>query len=429
MNRPILFQNVGVSKGLDSGLIKVWDEVSPCKVVLIMTDKSLEANGRALIKEAGRRGMDCAELLLRDPEKIDIVQGVIADAIRKHVDCGGVVSDIRIDITAGTKPMSAAAALVAVEYGLKIYYVTGERQEGRVLSGTEQVVSLATGRYIAERTLAGAASAYRSGNYQASSALAAEARNLYGGKRYAEAADALEALAAGYSRWEAFHYRPAADALEGALRLPAVGRWELTRKIGLSVKLLKEIAEEQERIRDDAPFKPRSEAFAIDLVESARRRISHGFYDDAVARLYRCVEYLSQLALSRDFDQPTSGISMTFMKDVASSAGAEFRRRFEEKQRMTREGRKYEVGLQEGFEILAAKGHSLGLAFVGKKAEFQKLLYKRNHSCMGHGMILTKEETAQSFLGMIEGFARMTVTRFDDMLEQARFAELPNSIL
>ncbi|OQX91368.1 MAG: hypothetical protein B6D58_08485, partial [candidate division Zixibacteria bacterium 4484_95] len=51
--------------------------------------------------------------------------------------------DIVIDLTGGTKQMSAALALAATEQGLKVSYVGGEERTkdglGTVVSGTEKI--------------------------------------------------------------------------------------------------------------------------------------------------------------------------------------------------------------------------------------------------------------------------------------------------
>lgn len=74
--------------------------------------------------------------------------------------------------TSGTKQMTAAAVLAALDCGLgEIVFISGERADGVVVTGTERLVSFDASAYFQERDLAQARAAFELGAYAVSERL------------------------------------------------------------------------------------------------------------------------------------------------------------------------------------------------------------------------------------------------------------------
>src|SRR5919106_5464708 len=86
----------------------------------------------------------------------------------------------------------------------------------------------------------------------------------------------------------------------------------------------------------------------LDVFCNARRRSDEGSYDDAVARLYRCLEMLEQHLLFMEHDLLTSDIDLEKLKGKIPPHL--FQKLYDKKKY---EKQKIEIGLVEGFEILS----------------------------------------------------------------------------
>ncbi len=114
----------------------------------------------------------------------------------------------------------------------------------------------------------------------------------------------------------------------------------------------------------------------MDLLSNAKRRISEKRQDDAVARLYRACEALSQVEL------------------LAT------------RQPIPKEG------LRKNYSDLARIGHPLGLAF--RRSRVKAMLSKRNQSILAHGYQPVSDNDAGDLL---DGVLRLMGYREPDLRE------------
>lgn len=85
-----------------------------------------------------------------------------------------------------------------------------------------------------------------------------------------------------------------------------------------------------------------------DVFQNARRRSSEGNYDDAVARLYRCLEMVVQYVLLLEYNLSSSNIDLKILeeKKIPDILFQKLSSKRNGKQNI-------EVGLVEGFELLS----------------------------------------------------------------------------
>jgi CRISPR-associated protein (TIGR02710 family) len=300
---------------------------------------------------------------LDEPDVLDYCYRIIRQALRdlaaKHANARLIA-----DYTGGTKTMSIALALAAIEADWELSLVKGQRPDlVRVADGTE---------------IAGLVNAWE---VQARQSVA-EARRLFNDYAYASASELLSSLqrrsplgttlqrtvqewvayCRGYDAWDRFDHSRAVQILS---TVPGQN---------IAWPFLKTLAG-QTRASGYEPV--------ADLVLNAERRAARGRFDDAVARLYRALELLAQTRLKQR--QPPLNCS-----DLDPEALPEtIRPRYlgmREISEMQGQGPQIKLGLLESYLLLEALDDPLGRVFVDHKQKLLDVLQKRNHSILAHGL-------------------------------------------
>ena len=94
----------------------------------------------------------------------------------------------------------------------------------------------------------------------------------------------------------------------------------------------------------------RKESLVVDLLNNASRRAEEGKYDDAVARLYRCIELIAQIKLKERFGIDTSDVDLKLIPEEVKD---ELERKRDEKGRI-------KIGLSDSYKLLSAFNDELG---------------------------------------------------------------------
>ncbi len=284
-----------------------------------------------------------------------------------------------VDFTGGTKCMSASIALQAKRWPCMFSYVGGgERTKdgvGVVAPGAERVVFQAN--------------PWDALGYQAvedfvvlfdQRAFRAAARVADSAKKHVSLPDrkrelsALEQLAKAFDAWDQFDHATSKkgfhDVAKSANDLRAVfgaAKAESVRSaINVVVKHLDELCQAA----------PPSRHHVLDLLANAKRRRDEGRIDDAVARLYRAIEAVGQVALKE-----RHGIESTEkvpLERVPEALRAEWASRASEGV--------VKLGLQDAYELLATLKDPLGEKFHDDTlSETTSPLVARNRSILAHG--------------------------------------------
>lgn len=287
---------------------------------------------------------------------------------------------IVVDLTGGTKCMSAALALRSHRWRCVFSYVGGsERTKGGVgvvISGKEQVLHAhnpwdALGFQAVEEFVA----LFDQQAFAASAALADRTmRNVSEQSRKREL-NALKLLAEAYDAWDRFDQKSATTKLQelakydndlralfGQTKADQVRVWTHTH-----LDYLRQLLE------SNSP----SIHHVADLLANARRRKAEGRTDDAVARLYRAIESLAQVALAERhhinntkevlLDRVPEGLRGQWVS--RAEAGMIF------------------LGLQDAYSLLDAFGDELGTKFRQLQLHDRQRspLTARNQSILAHG--------------------------------------------
>ncbi len=218
----------------------------------------------------------------------DYFQGVIDEL------GGASRASMAVDITRGTKAMSAALLLAAFRHGIaRVRYVEGDRDPanpGVVVPGSERVRDIHAGVALKHRTLDEAHLLFRNGDFAAASLLL---RFLPNDRKV----QALVRIADFYSAWDRLDYK-SADEVHVDPQVPS--RWTACVPTDEARRWVHRLAEPfPDRGESDYPslMAAHLRLIIVDLLANGERRVRHRQFEDALLRAYRVLEMLGQARL------------------------------------------------------------------------------------------------------------------------------------
>jgi len=396
--KKALVCSVGVGSGIERPILLSIEIYSPEIVVLAGTVASREK-----IEEVCAKcdEIEVVKSFFSNPDDLTKCYKESLKILEELKERGYNYKDIYLNITSGTKVMSAALSLAAVSRGCGSFcYVAGERDEnGRVISGTERTLTLKPTTIFAERMLSEAKSYFDRYLYGACEVLCSEVRGLTEEKEIVEKAEFINKINRGYFLWDVFNHKEAFE--------------ELKRAAGLSTKKRKKILEKNINFLNKCVKERETEArvgkhLILDLYANALRRGEEGKYDDAVARLYRCLEMLGQWLLWREFG--------LLHYDVDIDSGL-----FNEEQRRVLKGwkgreKKLSVGLKKCWLILGMLKRELGKNPIREKG-LEAILSVRNNSILAHGSEPVGKEVFEKFERKMREELKREMEDFDSLFK------------
>lgn len=324
----------------------------------------------------------------------DSIHRVYEELKPKFSEIQNQFDHVIVDFTSGTKAMTSALAVLSTIFEADtLSYITGKRENGLVIRGTEEVQAVRPTFIISEKRLSEAAKLFNECRYDTTLALIASITKITADSNLKESTTTLRKAAIAYSAWDKFQHYTAFKSLK-SLRSS-----EFDKNKSFLGKLLK--AEEKE------PY------WIADLINNAKRRgdIEHKF-DDAVARLYRTVELIAQYRLRKEHKLEPSKLYFEQIPNV-----------LREKWGIKATGETIKIGLEKDYELLAAKEDIIGKKFIEDK-EIGNLLSKRNYSILAHGLEPLNKEAYQKLLSKALYLAQFALPNLKQDIENSSFVTL-----
>ena len=223
----------------------------------------------------------------------DVITGLVGDGIHQ--------ANIIVDITRGTKVMSAALALAAVRHDLPVLrYITGKRDDrGQVEAGAEEIFETRTTIVTARRRLDQALRYFKSGNFAAAMELIPDLDAPFADlwpQSLHPAGRAVRVMAAFYAAWDRLDYA-------GASAAAAKGGWEEVPREWRAVSPTPAMRDWVDRLArapeqgDHGAMAEHLRLLAADLLANGERRTRENHFEDAVLRAYRVLELVGQFRL------------------------------------------------------------------------------------------------------------------------------------
>jgi CRISPR-associated protein (TIGR02710 family) len=302
---------------------------------------------------------------------------------------------IEVDYTSGTKAMTSGLALAAVAHHCgTLSYITGIRSGGTVVSGTERPVPIEPRRIWADERLALAIALCKVQRFDAARQLLDALQPAWLGEYEQRLKDVLTHVAEGYGAWDRFEYARAAGELRKVLAADVA-----------EVDPFRPEAELPPRLIQLKPECGYSADRLADLFNNAGRRLAEGRYDDALARLYRLTELLTQGILHTEYGIDTANVDLAKVPDRLRG----------ELDAIRKPHGAIQIGLDWDYRVLEALDHPVGRQFNrGDHRGIGVLLKKRNLSLLAHGLEPISKTDVDSLRGKVENLVTLEVPDFAD---------------
>jgi CRISPR-associated protein (TIGR02710 family) len=244
---------------------------------------------------------------LDDPDDLNACYQQIRLALSSWLDRRRLRSEeVYFDLTGGTKPMSAALTLAAVERIPFYHYVSGEREKeglGTVIAGTERPIAGPNPwMQLAIRQRELATQLYEQGHVEAAAELLDQAAQI--ASERSETLKAFARLCRVLAKLDLFQFRGLPNELGQCQRLVEVALEQ--RGDSKAISWLHQFREHVQALDAESRSQRDHPCSLLELLANARRRHRQGRHDDAIARLYRAVELFAQNRLHAAFGA-TSG--------------------------------------------------------------------------------------------------------------------------
>ena len=403
--KPVLLCTVG---GSHEPILRAISSVKPEYVCFFCTERDhagqagsdVQVVGNGSVIKANRE--DEKPTLPNIPTQAGLGEGVFDVTVVPADDMDGAVAKMRsatlkllkerpnhrlvADYTGGTKTMTAALVLVALEFEeVELQLVAGARTDlNRTADGTEQAMAASVGALRLRKAMTHYLDGWRWFAYDT-------------------AAEGLETIPASIGTSGASELL-VAKSLSRALalwdRFDHAGAWSMIGNFRpLVVKLYPMLVPSLQRLtREGAKREP---ARLFDLWLNAKRRAAQGRYDDAVARWYRLIEWTAQWQIKEHLGAQT--------KDFPAEELPEGMEIYPD------QNGKIKVPLLKSWEIVVARlGGPCGGFFAEHRAALVNLLQVRNNSILAHGFDPVAEAdwlridgwTEQHFLPLLRDLAK-----------------------
>jgi hypothetical protein len=284
---------------------------------------------------------------ISEPDDLFVSRGIIKEVIaaaRKFLRKG---ERLLVNPTSGTKQMSVAATLAALDEGIgEIIFTVGERSDGVVKTGTERLATFSTERFFVERALRESNRLFQAGAYHGAALLLEE---------YGELVRDAHDLAACVREWQRLNYEAARKIAASSFAPALVGlRHHLTQ-----------LAQAPEH----------SLLVLADVLRGADDLLSWGEYEEALARYYRAAELAAKICLSGNHH-----LHSPYRLDDLCDAVPSLRRTLEAN---ARDGVCL-IGLRLAMDVLRALDDGFALDYLADK-RLGDLVSLRNKTVAGHG--------------------------------------------
>jgi len=298
--------------------------------------------------------------------------GCASTIIRELLTEGG---QIMADYTGGTKTMSLALGMAAMDYGIELYLTTTSRKDLIRVSAGESTEMISTSLINVERKVEQFLPLLlRQYDYTAAiSQLESLLHSFPLLKESKTKIRRLRDLCRAFEAWDQFKHEEAWGFLSSYLQYPEV------RPYGIYLKRII-----QSRADIDTDFDTtngiKGHGFEIvqDLIMNAERRATRHRYDDAVGRLYRALELLVQIHLLRNHDIRTADVDIN---NIPYNLRDEY-----EKLRYAHNNNQIRLSFRQSYRLLGVfEDDLLNRLYEENAKKIEDILTVRNNSLFAHG--------------------------------------------
>lgn len=405
--------SVGVGKNVESAIYASMKMNNPNFVVFVVSPDSKGTLDRPVQQYEHLRDIcECKEFAINDPEDIDGVFRSCEKALFFLFDKRFSASEIVVDITSGTKVMSAAIAALAILHKLySITYVGGGRRNGGgiVMQGTEKPKELKPLRILYKNELYVIKHFFSKYQFYTCRLMIQDLVSRFKDlDKESESINDIEKIINGFISWERFDHEHALEFFEGVQHHDVKIQTEYLGKVKDDRKTE---AAKHPSLKGKVPTKH----LIVDIFQNARRRAEEGNFDDAVARLYRCMEMVGQYALLQ-YGIVSSDVDLEKLQGRITDT------LFQKLEKHKDYSGRIKIGLVEDFEILSElkKDDDTAIVYNKYREDLKTYLNYRNESILAHGIYPVKEEQYTKMSEIVYEIVKSAVSDVDEKLNEIK---------
>jgi len=345
--------------------------------------------------------------LVEDPDNVTEVYKVIMDAY-VAIQESHPHAEVVIEMTAGTKCMSAAATIVAYEESLRLSAVQGTRTDlvqvwGNSFRGNQSLRIAEHRRAIRIVQQRLQSRHYRDAKRRCEESLVDVDQTTSEVKQLKKLRD----ISAAFMHWDEFQHDQALTLLR-----------RYGSEMSKLVTFLSNVEKNKNKFQNYYQGQPASEGHSIgieivaDVYLNAIRRGEQGRYDDAIGRLYRALELQAQVLLLNYGNIRTNNVSLVDIESRVSPTVLQVLKKQGDQD-------KIKIALLDSYRLLADLIPAVKSVIADHMSELTGLLDIRNDSILAHGLTVITEEKYTKFLAFVTRFFRA----LDKALQRSRGIE------
>lgn len=316
---------------------------------------------------------------------------------------------IKIDYTSGTKTMTMAACIAATVNQCELIFVSGDRNEDSIIEESS--------RFIKKQDL----------NEVFKARLFNEIKDLFNNYRFNQGLDRLESIRADededlkylkmgyellfvtYKHWDDFNHKQAYKKFSTGFYIDFSEFENQLKRNYMALEILND--------RENEYY----DFYLIgSLMNNAFRRAEEGKYDDAVARLYRAIEHISQIELEK-YDINPYDVDI----DRIEADSPEIAKHLKPKLIKGFEGTYKFQSLDARFMLLynLSRFNDVALNYYKNRPYFNKMLLARNNSILAHGLETKTYDDYRRFKNAILELFELLTDDYKEILQATSFPQ------
>lgn len=312
---------------------------------------------------------------------------------------------ILIDYTSGTKTMTMAAAFASMIFRKELFFVSGKREKGIVVKGTEECVPQNLYQVYDELMINKIKDLFNNNRFEAGKVLVDEIIDTNEDK------EVFSKLFDAYYYFDSVNHEKALEVFDIKEFQKA---WpDLTKQFQLNIKALNIMNTfNQNSSNSPAEHNLKKYYMLASILNNARCREDENKFDDAVARLYRSLELIAQIRLSKEYGIDSSNVDIDVLRqnNVDEDYLSEIHISDEIK-----------FGLTADYELLAKLNDDLGDFYLKNKKQIRNILKFRNNSILAHGFDSCSKKEYDEFSVIVLKAANLLHKDMEKFIEETKF--------
>ncbi len=414
--KKLLIMTLGTGRGVENGIARSIETNNPDYLIFIATSQSQDMANKVteVFTRLCQQPIPPHDVrVIQRESSVDDAYETTRKAILDAQQKGYAPHEIYLDFTSGTKAMSvgASSAALLTECQRMVYIGGFDRdEEGRVITGSEIVMSFTPNRVFADYQKHLARQMFNAYQFDAGIKILKKASE----RSERDDIRQLECVFRAYERWDKFDHAAARGYFENPCITSKTLRDQIGENRGFVNQLAKALDTQQNLITPEQ---------IVDLWSNAARRAEEGKFDDAVARLYRVTELIVQYRLQEGINITVNGLNTSDL-DLTRLPEA-LHPQYES---CRKQDGKIKIGLAEAFTLLGELGDQEWSATYWENQPLRGLLARRNESILAHGLKPVDSSIYEHLAREVKKLIQDTVPNLNALMKRATMIKLEDTV-